>query len=63
MALKTQTINQEALAVASSKIKDFKTSILEAFDSILSSGEITDETQLGNLARLRARVEIELKDF
>lgn len=43
-------------------ISVFKDSVLELFKKVLQSDEVDAETT-GKLARLRARIEIELKDL
>lgn len=45
------------------KIVVFKERIIELFDKLMNSGEITDPNELAKLAQLRAKVEIELRDF
>lgn len=40
-----------------------RTSLVALFDGILQSGEITDEEQLGKIARLRSKLEIELNNL
>lgn len=45
------------------KTTNFKQALVDLLDSIMNEAGITDTVQLQTLARLRARVEIDLKDF
>jgi len=45
------------------KTIDFRENLLNLFDDMLNSANITDPEKLQKLAKVRARIEIELKDL
>ena len=45
------------------KTKDFRENLMSLFDDMLKKAKITDQNKLAKLARLRAKIDIELKDL
>lgn len=49
--------------LGSDKPADFKASLVPLLDRMLSDSGISDASKLQKIAQLRARIQIELKDF
>ena len=45
------------------KTLNFKDNLLALFDAMLNRANITDQKKLAKLARIRATIDIQLKDF
>ena len=45
------------------KTVDFRENLLDLFDKMLKQAKITDISKLSKIARIRARIDIELKDL
>lgn len=45
------------------KLADFKDSILPLYDAMMNEGSITDQSVMRELAQLRAKTDITLKDI
>jgi hypothetical protein len=53
----------DAATVEKPLITILRPTLMGLFDKVLNSGDITDPEKLHKLAQLRARIDIELKDF
>ena len=52
-----------AMQVNADPTVNFHTALLALFDSMMNNAGITDPTKLSQLARIRAQIDIALKDF